>query len=601
MRKLLGLTSVLLSVFFSVSLHAAEPQRKVGVLFVVHGGSEENDLGNTFDNSLQFFQYDPNNSIFKRIIWNPNAWPSVVESDDSQDYANASSQYIKYSFQNARIGSIDPAPDITDRQFEAMTLKLDALGKERGIEFVTDIAHWLGSQTFIHRLPWPRYLYGPQVEGGAALTYCGSKADGGPWKHCNPERYNVDGPGERLLKRGAEEIIMVDLTTSGVRFWKTYDVVSMTRRMMDDWNQRNGTNVKVRWVNDPTDLMRDSFPTDPPNWTRSLGKPKVNPQVPLEGRPNPLIQDPLLINSMVDGIAAGMSPAVEPANTAVLIVNHSIRDGNQAYDPKVNDTVQMDELIKAELLRRYSDLKADNILGSWMGLKVENPNIRVTQPGGNNTERSREMRGESLGNAWLYLSDRELPGGDHQYRYWEALDLFRERGIDHIVVAFTQIVTDSVLNLVELPNQIAKEIGWKTWLQAESLDFETYPEVGHPFTDYWGVWLNISCKVPDGPEDATEECCLTMGGCGDLRPYPPARQTAITQARQDTDPSLGFDISDYGHLGYDAQKGAPNDHEPVQEQYRGTWQLWRPANTDPRIGELLASQVAKLLDQGAEQ
>ena len=38
-------------------------------------------------------------------------------------------------------------------------------------------------------------------------------------------------------------------------------------------------------------------------------------------------------------------------------------------------------------------------------------------------ERSREMRGESLGNAWLYLSDREPPGGDHQYRYWEALDI----------------------------------------------------------------------------------------------------------------------------------------------------------------------------------
>ncbi|MDH3977407.1 MAG: hypothetical protein OEU86_02740 [Gammaproteobacteria bacterium] len=601
MRKLFGLAVILLAVFFSMSLHAAEPMRKVGVLFVVHGGSEENDLGNTFDNSLQFFQYDPNNFIFNRIIWNPKAWPMVVKSDDSQDYANASSQFIKYSFQNARIGSIDPAADITDRQFEAMTRQLDAIGKERNIEFVTDIAHWLGSQTYIHRLPWPRYLYGPQVKGGAALTYCGSEADGGPWKHCNPERYNVDGPGERLLKRGADEIIMVDLTTSGVRFWKTYDVVNMTRRMVADWNQRNGTNVKVRWVNDPTDLMRDSYPTEPPNWTRSLGKPKVNPQVPLEGRPNPLIQDPLLINSMVDGIVEGMSPDVDPANTAVLIVNHSIRDGNQAYDPKVNDTVQMDELIKAELLRRYPDMKAENILGSWMGLKVANPKIKATRPGGSKTERSREMRGESLGNAWLYLSDRELPGGDHQYRYWEALDMFRERGVDHIVIAFTQIVTDSVLNLVELPNQIAKEIGWKTWLQAESLDFETYPEVGHPFADYWGVWIKTSCKVPDGPEGATEACCLVMGGCGGTQPYPPERQTPITKARQDTDPSLGFDISAYGHLGYNAIKGAPNDNAPVQGQYRGTWQLWRPANTDPRIGELLANQVVNLLDQGAEQ
>ncbi|MGI9329167.1 MAG: hypothetical protein ACR2QB_00490 [Gammaproteobacteria bacterium] len=598
MSKVISLASIVLAVLFSVALNAAEPLRKVGVLFVVHGGSEENDLGNTFDNSVQFFQYDPNNFIFQRIIWNPRAWPSVVKSDDSQDYANASSQYIKYAFQNERVGGLDPAPDITDRQFEEMTRQLDAMGKERGIEFVTDIAHWLGSQTYIHRLPWPRYLYGPQVAKGKALTYCGSEADGGPWDHCNPERYNIDGPGERLLKRGAEEIIMVDLTTSGVRFWKTYDVVNMTRRMVDDWNQRKGTDIQVRWVNDPTDLMRESFPTDPPNWTRALGKPKVNPQIPLEGRPNPLIQDPLLINAMVDGIVQGMNPDVSPANTAVLIVNHSIRDGNQAYDPKVNDTVQMDELVKAEVLRRFPDMKADNILGSWMGLKVPNPQIKSTRPGGNKTERSREMRGESLGNAWLYLSDRELPGGDHQYRYWEALDLFRERGVDHIVVAFTQIVTDSVLNLVELPNQIAKEIGWRNWLLAESLDFETYPEVGHPFADYWGVWIKTSCKVPGGPEGAMEPCCLTMGGCGGTRPYPPARQTPITKARQDTDPSLGFDIPAYGHLGYDVSKGAPDENQPVQGQYQGTWQLWRPPNTDPRMGELLARQVIQLIDEG---
>ena len=594
------LASVMLVGLFSVVLFAAEPQRTVGVLYVVHGGGEESDIGETFDNSVQFFQYDPNNYIFQNIIWNPEAWPTVVESDDSQAYANASSQFKKYKFQNARIGGIDPSPNITDRKFEEMTRQLDAMGEERAIKFVTDIAHWLGTQTFIHRLPWPRYMYGSQVEGGSALTYCGSETDGGPWKHCNPERYNVDGPGERLIKRGAEEIIMVDLTTSGVRFWKTYDVVNMTRQMVDDWNRRNGTDIRVRWVNDPTDLMRESYPTDPPNWTRSLGKPKVNPQIPLDGRPNPLIQDPLLINSIVDGIIAGMNPEVAPADTAVLIVNHSIRNGNQAFDPKVNDTVLVDGLVKAELLRRYPELKADNILGSWMGLKVENPKIKNTRPGGDKTERSREMRGESLGNAWLYLSDREMPGGDHQYRYWEALDLLRERGVEHIVVMFTQIVTDSVLNLVELPNQIAKEIGWKTWLRAENLDFDAYPEVGHPFADYWGVWINNACRVPGGPKGATEPCCLTMGGCGDGQPYPPPRQTPITEARQDTDPSLAFDVSAYGQLGYDQSKGQPNETAPVQSQYRGTWELWQAPNNDPRMGQLLARQVIKLIDQEAD-
>jgi len=599
--KLLSLASIVVALVFSPALQAADHQRTIGVLFVVHGGDEEVSVGNTFDNSLQFFQYDPNNIIYKRIMWNPKAWKLVTRSDDSQDYANAKTQSIKYAFQEKRVGGIDPAADVTDRQFEEMTRRLDEIGEERGISFVTDIAHWLGSQNFIHRLAWPRAMYYPQVEGGSKLTYCGGETDGGPWEHCSPERYNVDGPGERLLKRGAEEIIMVDLTTSGVRFWKTYDVVSTTRRMVDDWNERNGTSVRVRWVNDPTDLMRESYPTDPPNWTRSAGIPKVNPQTPLEGRPNPLIQDPLLIDSMVDGIVTSFNPDVPVADTAVLIVNHSIRDGNQAYDPKVDDTVQMDRLIKAELLRRYPDMKAENILGSWMGMRVENPRLGKSKLGGYKTERSREMRGESLGNAWLYLSDRQLPGGDHQYRYWEVLDLYRERGVGHIVVAFTQIVTDSVLNLVELPNQIAKEIGSETWLRAKTLDWETYPEIGSPFADYWGVWARTECEVPGAEEGVTEPCCLEMGGCDGDQPYPPPRQTPIDKARQDTDPSLAFDIPAYGHLGYDQAKGPPSDTGPVQGQYRGTWELWRPPNDDPRIGELLARQVIMLLDSETEK
>lgn len=581
-----------------MAFQAAATERTVGVLFVVHGGSEINDLGNTFDNSMQFFQYDPNNFIYKRIMWNPRAWPMVVKQDDSQDYANAATQNKKYNFQIARIGGEDPAATITDRQFEEMTRQLDKMGKERGIRFVTDQANWLGSQTYIHRLPWPRRMYNPQVAKGSELTYCGSEKDGGPWDHCHEQRYNIDGPGERLLKRGAEEIIMVDLTTSGVRFWKTYDVVNTTRLMVDDWNQRNGTAIKVRWVNDPTDLMKESFPTDPPNWTRSAGTPKVNPKPALDGRPNPLIQDPLLINAMVDGIVKGFSPDAKLEDTAVLIVNHSIRDGNETYDPKVNDTVLMDTLVKEELLRRFPEIKEENVLGSWMGLRVENPNFKPRRPGSSKLERTREMRGESLGHAWLYESDKELPGGDHQYRYWEALDTFREREVDHIVVAFTQIVTDSVLNLVEVPNQIAKEIGWKTWLRADTLDFEDYPEVGHPFADYWGMWVKPFCQVIDGPAGQTEPCCFEMGGCPDSnQPYPPERQTPIDRKRQDTDPSLAFDISAYGLLGYDQTKGAPSEDGPVQNQYRGTWELWRPANEDPRIGELLANQVIRLLDE----
>lgn len=63
--------------------------RTVGVIFVVHGGGEEQGVDNQWDNTLQFFQYDPHNPIYKNVIWNPEAWPTVVKSGDSQAYANA--------------------------------------------------------------------------------------------------------------------------------------------------------------------------------------------------------------------------------------------------------------------------------------------------------------------------------------------------------------------------------------------------------------------------------------------------------------------------------------------------------------------------------
>jgi hypothetical protein len=104
--------------------------------------------------------------------------------------------------------------------------------------------------------------------------------------------------------------------------------------------------------------------------------------------------------------------------------------------------------------------------------------------------------------------------------------------------------------------------------------------------------------VIDGPEDATEPCCFEMGGCPSTnQPYPPLRQTPINKKRQDTDPSLAFDVSAYGHLGYDQSKGPPSDDNPVQGQYSGTWEMYRPANDDPRIGQLLARQVMLLIDE----
>ena len=81
---------------------------------------------------------------------------------------------------------------------------------------------------------------------------------------------------------------------------------------------------------------------------------------------------------------------------------------------------------------------------------------------------------------------------------------------------------------------------------------------------------------------------FVMGGCDDGRPYPPSRQTTLDEAISNIDPSLAFDLSDYGHIGYDPELGPPNQDEPVQDQYSGTWEVAHQANGDPRVGKILA-------------
>jgi hypothetical protein len=210
-------------------------------------------------------------------------------------------------------------------------------------------------------------------------------------------------------------------------------------------------------------------------------------------------------------------------------------------------------------------------------------------------ERTREMRGETYGSAWLYESNKQMPGGEWGYRYWDALEYLKNCGVKHIVIGFPQMITDNNLNLIELPQQIGKEIGIKTWAKYDQGDFTLYPEVGHPFADYWGVWVDTDC--------GEAACCFEMGGCADGRPYPPPRQTPLDAPRGDLDPSLAFDMSAYGHLGFDetGTSGPPDPEKPVQDQYTGTWDMYRPANDDPRLGELLARHVldaaVKMLEQ----
>jgi hypothetical protein len=548
-------------------------------LYIVHGGFDEYSDAALWDSTLQIFSHDTNSIVYQGVLWNPDLWPQVLS------FGNAPKEIGKYSFELQRIGGRDPAMDIIKDQLKDLKKALKRQQRELNVVFVTDYVSWINPDP--SHLADPRRIYQSPTNPDIQMTWCGKEGETG-WRGCDPERYNVDGSVERLLNAGVEQIIAIDLTTSGVRFAKTFDVVREARDVLNRYNDSTGRGVKLHWLNDPTDLMTESYPVDPVGWTYSLGKPKRDIAVPLEGRPNPVAEDPLLAAVQVRGIASQFNPDISMAKTGVMLVNHSLRDQNQYFDPKVDDTVILNNNIKQQLLTDYPGLQAENIVGGWMGIKQINPDIVPNPRSPSQMERTRAMRGENLGHAWLYESEEELPDGDWQYRYWEALERLRRQGVEHIVIAFPQIMVDSVLNLVELPNQMGKELGYKNWLYINNLEYRTYPKVGHPFAEYWGIWVTQVCPVDGNPE---QPCCFEMGGCSDGRPYPPPRQTPLTKARNDLDPSLAYDLSAYGHLGYNPANGKPSDNEPVQNQFGGTWAMWTPPNDDPEVIQLLSSEI----------
>jgi len=566
-------------------------QEKVGVLFVVHGGFSTYQAQYLWDASVQMFSYEPNHPVYKVVIWNPESWNAVLQ------LGNAPKELPKYAFEYARLGGVDPFQSITNKQLADMKSILDSNSNACGKIFEVDWVSWMSGDDVSH-YPYPRFMYygpdGPAV--GFNCTYCGENEPGGSWTGCESNRYNVDGPAERLFKKGVSRIIMVDLTVGGVRFSKSFDVFKMTKRALAE---NGGGAIPVTWINDINDLMTRSYPINPTNWTPQMSYnrktgPTTDTSVPLAGNPNPIASDPELAELNVTGIEASMSSSVTDAETGVLLLNHALVDWAEYFDPKIDDTLVINNNIKSQLLARHPTMDLNNIIGAYMGITEADPEC------GNEVARTRTMRGENLGNAWLYettqctpctpvppattctpVCTKQLPASPWGYRYWDALEYLKNRGVKHILIGFPQIISDSVLNLVEIPNQIGKEIGIKTWAKWGTKDYATYPVVGHPFADYWGMWVNTDCGgVP---------CCFVMGGCGDpARPYPPP---IITCPRDDLNQSLAFDLSDYGHLGYDPLIGPPDSNGPVQNQYRGTWAMYKPASGNSCVGHLLAKHV----------
>ncbi len=634
---------------FLISPSCLRVGEKIGVIFVIHGGMEVNKEQYMWDAAVLQFSFDHNHPVYNAVIWNSANWPMVLDTNVSE----FTLKYLRmFEFEYERIGGTDPWNSLSLQQLADMKAELDL--NPYGLIFEVD---WAGFQCADHpeNYPYPRFIYhGPDGPGvGDDITYCGEGEPGGPWPDCDPERYNVNGPVERLLQKGVSRIIVVDWMMGGPRYSKNFDVVEMAKRALDDWNTAHGTSIPLLWINDYSQLMERSYPTEPTGWTASLGYPTVDNHALLNGSPNPIAADPEVATLYVETIEAGMSPTVSDADTGIIFVDHSLHaNGNEVFDPKVDDTLIIHKNIKSQLLDLHPTMDPDNIIGSWLGKREVNPENGLL-------EHNREMRSEVYGNAWLYESDKQLPGEEWGYRCWDGLEYLKDRGVQHIVIANVHLPTTTVLDMVEMHNQMGRELGIKTWIRWGTWDYEKYPVVGHPFADYWGMWADTDCgewelqydngttefsggatltgqtsgatgvikwltgdetagtltlkeltgtfqngemitgsrggsAVANGSETMTSkpECCFTMWGCGDpLRPFPPVRQTPLNQARSDLDPSLVYDMSDYGHLGYDPALGQPDPNSPVQNQYTGTWAMFTPPNDDPAVGQLLAKHV----------
>jgi hypothetical protein len=516
----------------------------IGVLLVYHGGQDTSKSQYMWDATIQQFVYDPNHTIYKYIIWNPSIWPEILHVEVAAKYLR------KFDFAYERIGGTDPNRSRAEGQLADMKAELDKKAWMYDLQFEAEVVGYIWGDK-LEYLPNPRYILHDPAGTGVDVTYCGEEDPGGPWPGCDPNRYDVDGSVDRLLKKGVSKILLVSPVVGGTRFYKPHYVYRMTKRRVDEWNAENGTSVSVLWINDYSDLMERTYPSAPEGWTPTLGldiEGFTEEHVLLNGSPNPVAEDPDLAAIHVDGIEASMSDTVSDAETGVIIWGHAIKNDGEVYDPKVDDTITINENIKSELLRRHPDMDPENILGSWEGSAQLNPENGIV-------EVNREMRGEDRGYGYLYQSDKQMPDHPWGYRNWDALEYLKNRGVKHIVIAHSHILTDSVLNVVELPNEVGREIGRK------------------------------DSECDGGP------CCFEMGGCADGRPYPPPRQVPLNEEREELDPSLGFDVSEYGHLGYDPDVGPPDPNAPVQDQYTGTWNMWVCPSYDPAVGKLMAKHV----------
>ena len=246
---------LVLAVAACLALSSCTKTDTVGVLYVLHGGMDTNKPQYMWDASVQMFAYDQNHAVNKFVIKDPAMWPTVLNPETTEFAVRF---MRKYDFTYTRIGGVDPFQSLSEKQLADMKTALDA--NQYGIKFEVDWTSWLAADHIDH-LPYPRFVYNAPGNG-VQLNYCGEGDKGGPWENCDPERYNVEGPVEKLLKKGVSRIIVIDMTVGGLRFYKTYDVIQTAKLVINKWNEENGTSVPLIWVNDYSNLMERSFPED---------------------------------------------------------------------------------------------------------------------------------------------------------------------------------------------------------------------------------------------------------------------------------------------------------------------------------------------------
>ncbi len=120
--KKVSLLIVCLLLAFPIYVNTASGE-KIGVLYVVHGGMENNETQYMWDAAVLQFSFDHNHAVYKLVIWNSANWPMVLDTNVS----DFTLKYLRmFEFEYERIGGTDPFNALSEQQLADMKTELDA-------------------------------------------------------------------------------------------------------------------------------------------------------------------------------------------------------------------------------------------------------------------------------------------------------------------------------------------------------------------------------------------------------------------------------------------------------------------------------------------